>query len=387
VKGTSSRLGAPDERPDVTAGFRRRWPGLAWAALSLLNIAAIVVWPSVDTIPFHLIALGFTALYWLRIWAVGPMLWGLGIVVITTITGIGLDVLRDARNIEEVAEIPLMAAMFVAIVWHANRRITADQERHLVWEENARLLGAQRQFLQDASHHLRTPVTIALTHAELLARGLTSSEELHDVRVVIAEMTRLRRLSERLLVIAASEDPEFLHPEPITLDEFAIDIVQRWRPTARRHWQFGQLEAAVIRADRERLGLAVDALVENAIKHTSDGDVIQISVLYGEGDTIRMIVSDTGSGISPDEIPYVFDRFRTGAGGGGSRGTGLGLALVRAVATAHRGEARVWSVPGAGTEFELVLPAAAEGKADAPTATVFGDWYGALERRPQSAGS
>jgi signal transduction histidine kinase len=383
VKGTGSRLGDPGGRPDAPAGVRRGWPGLAWAALSLLNIAAIAVWPSVDTVPFHLIALGFTVLYWLRIWAVGPMLWGLGIVIITTITGIGLDVLRDAQNIEEVAEMPLMAGMFVAIVWHANRRITADHERHLVCEENARLLGAQRRFLQDASHHLRTPVTIALTHAELLARGLTSSEELHDVQVVIAEMTRLRRLSERLLVIAASEDPKFLHPEPIALDEFAIDTVQRWRPTAQRRWQFGQLEAATVRADLERLGLAVDALVENAIKHTSDDDVIQISVSHGEGDTIRMTVSDTGSGISPDEIPYVFDRFHTG----GSRGTGLGLALVRAVATAHRGEAHVRSMPGEGTEFELVLPAIPEGEADAPTATVYRDWYGALERRPQRAGS
>jgi two-component system, OmpR family, sensor kinase len=200
-------------------------------------------------------------------------------------------------------------------------------------------------------------------------------------------MSRLRRLSERLLVIAASEDPEFLHPEPIALDEFAIEIVQRWRPTARRRWQFGQLDAAIIRADLERLGLAVDALVENAVKHTSDDDVIDISVLHGEGGTIRLIVSDTGSGISPDEIPYVFDRFRTGANGGGSRGTGLGLALVRAVATAHRGEAHVRSMPGAGTEFELVLPAIAEGEAYAPTRTVYRDWYGALGRRPQSAGS
>jgi signal transduction histidine kinase len=341
-------------------------------------VAAIASWPAADTIPFHLIAIGFTALYWFRIWPADPMLWGLGIVTITTVTGIGLDVLHDAQQIEEVTEMPLMAAMFVATVWHANRRITADHERHLVGEENARLLNAQRRFLQDASHHLRTPVTIALTHAELLARDLTGRTELGDVQVVIGEMGRLRRLSERLLVIAAADDPDFLHPEPIALDEFAIETVRRWRPTAQRRWQLGRLDPATVRADIERLGLAVDALLENAVRHTSDDDVIQMSVVRGQGGTIRMIVSDTGSGIPAAELPHVFERFRTGSHPRGSRGTGLGLALVRAVANAHGGQVHVRSGPGEGSEFELVLPHDREAGEPAATAG-----YGVLERRPQ----
>ena len=85
-------------------------------------------------------------------------------------------------SMEEVADIPLLASMFVAIVWHANRTVTADNERRLIGDENARLLAAQRRFLQDASHHLRTPVTIALTHAELLARDLTGEQELGTSR-------------------------------------------------------------------------------------------------------------------------------------------------------------------------------------------------------------
>lgn len=383
MKGTVSPPGDQGGRQDAPAGFWRGWPSLAWAALSLLNIAAIAAWPSADTIPFHLIAIGFTVLYWLRIWPADPMLWGLGIVLITTVTGIGLDVLHGAEGVEEVTEMPLMAAMFVATVWHANRRITVDHERHLVGKENARLLSAQRRLLQDASHYLRTPITIALTHAELLARDLTGRTELHDVQMVIAEMTRLRRLSERLLVIAAAEDPDFLHLEPVALDEFAIDTIRRWQPTAPRGWQFGRLDAVTIWADLERLGLAVDALLENAVKHTSDDDVIQMSFFRGEDGTIRVIVSDTGSGIPASELPYVFDRFRTGSNTRGTRGTGLGLALVRAVAKAHGGDARVRSAPGEGSEFELVLPAATGEEADEPTATVYRDWHDALQSRPQ----
>lgn len=343
--------------------------------LSLLNLAAIVVWPSWETVPFHLISIGFAALYGLRIWPVDPMVWGLGVVIIATFTGICLDLLHVDETVEEVAEIPLMAAMFVAIVWHANRRVTADYERRLIGEKNARLLSAQRRFLQDASHHLRTPVTIALTHAELLARDLAGRDELRDVQVIVAEMDGLRRLSERLLVIAASEDQDFLNPELVALDGFALDVVRRWRPTAQRRWQLGRLDAAIVRADPERLGLAVDALLENAVRHTPADGVIRLSVVRGEGGKIRMIVSDTGSGIPADELPHVFDRFRTGSRVNGTRGTGLGLALVRAVAEAHGGDVHVRSAPGEGSEFELVLPAVAGGKSAEPPASAYREWH------------
>jgi two-component system OmpR family sensor kinase len=332
---------------------------VAWVALSLLNLAAIAVWPSWDTIPFHLISIGFALLYGLRVLPAAPELWGLGIVIITTFTGVSLDLLRDAHSVEEFADAPLLAAMFVATVWHANRRITADRELRLIGEKNARLLSAQRRFLQDASHQLRTPITIALTYAELLARDLHGSKELRDIQMVIAEMTLLRRLSERLLVIAAAEDPDFLRTEPVMLDEFALEVIERWRPTAQRRWKLGRLDDAAVLADLERLGLAVDALLENAVKHTSADDVIELSAISDVPGLARLVVGDAGSGIGADELGHVFERFRTGSSVSGIRGTGLGLALVRAVAEAHGGSVIVRSAPGEGSEFEIALPVAA----------------------------
>jgi signal transduction histidine kinase len=377
----------PGPRSGDRPGFRRGWLDLACALLSLLNLAAILLWPSWNTIPFHIISIGFAALYGLRIWPVDPMVWGLGVVIITTFTGISLDVLHVDEPVEEVAEIPLMAAMFVAIVWHANHRVTADYERHLIGVRNARLLGAQRRFLQDASHHLRTPVTIALTHAELLARELAGRDELRDVQVILAEMNALRRLSERLLAIAAAEDPDFLRLEPVGLDGFALEVVHRWLPTVPRRWQLGRLDEAIVWADPERLGLAVDALVENAVRHTSEDGVIQLSVIRDEGEEggkVRLIVSDTGSGIPADELTRVFDRFHTGSRSKGTRGTGLGLALVRAVAQAHGGTVGVRSAPGEGSEFELLLPELAMTEPNAiPFAAARRKWLGAIEwRRP-----
>ena len=369
TRGAGRRATARAARASGSFGWpwRVAWVDVAWVLFSLANLACILIFSHWETIPFHFIWISLTLLYGFRVWATKPTLWVLGVVMATTFAAISRDVLGGAQSVDELNEVPLMAAMFWLMVWHAQRRLAADQERDLVSEENARLLATQRRFLQDASHQLRTPITIALGHAELLAQELTDRTERRDIQVVVGELTRLRRLGERLLVIAASEDPDFLRPEPVALDRFTMDVIRRWRPTAERQWQIGRLDAATIGADRERLGLAVDALLENAVRHTTDGDMIQLSVVEaGPGLPVRMIVADTGAGILPTELAHIFDRFRTGSPVSGSqaartKGTGLGLALVRAVAHAHGGDVRVRSTPRVGSEFELVLPASAVG--------------------------
>lgn len=337
--------------------FRPGWLDAGWAIFSAINLVAIFAMPSWETVPFHFIWISVTLLYGFRTWAAKPTLVVLGVVMAGTGAGIGLDVVRGAEPGAELTEVPLMAAMFLAMVWHARRKLAAEQESSLVSEENGRLLATQRRFLQDASHQLRTPITIALGHAELLARDLTGRQEGHDIQVILGELNRLRRISERLLVIAASEDPEFLHPEAVALDSFTMEILRKWRPTANRRWQLGRLDKATVQADKERLGLAIDALLENAVRHTGDRDVIKLSVIApGLGLPVRMIVSDGGQGIPDEQLQHIFDRFRSGDSGH-PRGTGLGLALVRAVARAHGGQVLVRSHPGQGSEFELLLPA------------------------------
>jgi signal transduction histidine kinase len=345
--------------------IRLSWPfrpvllDVAWAAFSAVNLIAIFAFAGWETVPFHFIWISFTLVYGFRTWAPGPTLAVLGVVMATTGAAIGVDVARGTESVAELTEVPLMAAMFVAMVWHARRKLTAELQSRRFGEENARLLATQRRFLQDASHQLRTPITIALGHAELLATGLTGRQEGHDIEVVMGELNRLRRIAERLLVIAAAEGPEFLQPEAVELDSFVMDILRRWRPTADRRWRLGRLDKVTVQADRERLSLAVDALLENAVRHTADGDAIKLSVVSaGSGLPVRILVSDTGRGIPASLLPHVFDRFRSGDSGP-ARGTGLGLALVSAVARAHGGDVRVHSTPGQGSEFEVLLPAPA----------------------------
>jgi len=338
--------------------YRPGWLDAAWVISFTFGLIAIIAFPDWETVPLHLIWISATLLYGFRAWPTRPTLLVLGVVLACTGTVMGLDVVRGREPLAELTEVPMMAAMFGAMVWHARRKLAAEHEARMVGEENARLLATQRRFLQDASHQLRTPITIALGHAELLASELSGRQEGNDISVILGELTRLRRIAERLLVIAAADDPEFLAPEPVALDSFTMDVLRRWRPTAERRWQLGRLDKVTVQADRERLGLAIDALLENAVRHTADGDVIKLSVTASTpGGEIRMTVTDGGSGVPTELLPHVFDRFRVG-NGGHPRGTGLGLALVRAVARAHGGDVLVRSWPGHGSDFELLLPPA-----------------------------
>ena len=251
----------------------------------------------------------------------------------------------------------LILASGLGLVWHGNLGRSAAAGSDRPGDETGQLPANQRTFLQDAAHQLKTPITIALGHAELLAAELAGHREQQDVYVMVGELTRLKSLSERLLLIAASQDPVFLCLAPVALDSFLVEALRRWQPTARRVWATGRLDAVTVPADHERLGLALDALLENAVQHTGAGDTIRLSVQQDdEAKSARLVVEDSGEGIMPAEIDHIFDRFRTGPARGGPRGTGLGLTLVRAVALGHGGAVRVRSTPGAGSSFELVLP-------------------------------
>jgi signal transduction histidine kinase len=333
------------------------WIDLAWVVLWLLGLAGILIFERWEAIPFHLIWITFALLYSFRVRTTGATVWVLAAMVVTTFAAISMDVLRGAQPADELTEVPLMAAMFWVMMWHGRRRQAADAESVRVIEENGRLLTMQQQFLQDASHQLRTPITIALGHSELLAKNLVDNQDKRDINVVVGELNRLRLLSERLLLIAASADPDFLQPESVELGGFVADVLWRWRRTADRRWQLGRVDEAIVAADRERLGLAVDALLENAVQHTRPGDTIRLSVISGEGqDRARLVVEDTGSGIAPVELAHIFERFATGSQTAGRRGTGLGLALVRAVADGHGGGIEAYSALGQGSRFELTLP-------------------------------
>jgi signal transduction histidine kinase len=336
--------------------YRERWIDVAWGLFSVLNLIAILLIPEWETVPFHFIWVSLTLLYGFRVWRTRPTLAVLAVVMASTGLFIGIDTIRGEQPPDELTEVPLMAAMFLAMVWHARRRVAATAEVERISMANARLVGRQRRFVQDASHELRTPITVALGHAELIQRTTTDPTIASDASVISDELLRLRRLADRLLLLASTEDPQFLHRTSVDLRIIVEEALHRWAAAPRR-WSFGALHDAVVLADAERLGVALDALIENAIAHTADGDEIELSV-RATATTAVASVRDTGAGIAPADLDRVFERFAR-ADPGRSRhtgGFGLGLPIVRAIAEAHEGSVGVRSAPGAGSTFEITLP-------------------------------
>jgi two-component system, OmpR family, sensor kinase len=246
--------------------------------------------------------------------------------------------------------------MFVIMVWHARRRQAALEEMRRVADHNLRLLERQRRFLQDASHELGTPITVALGHTELIQKAIADPSLAEDARVATDELLRLRRLASRLLLLASADGPDFLRLAPVDAAELVLDAIGRWNHVPRR-WSVGTITEATVEADRDSLTLALDALIENAVHHTPEDGRIEVGVRR-DGQDIVIGVTDSGSGVPSAEMERIFDRFsRTDpARSREDGGFGLGLAIVRAIAEAHGGTARVDSDPGQGATFELVLP-------------------------------
>ena len=231
-------------------------------------------------------------------------------------------------------------------------------EMKRVSEHNLQLLDQQRRFLQDASHELGTPIAIALGHAELIESAATDQAIAKDARVAVDELLRMRRLTSRLLLLASSDNPDFLSVAPVDVEAIVVEALHRWSHIPRQ-WSLGAMSEAWANADQDRLTMALDALVENAVDHTDPGGKIELSARR-EGDDVVVGVRDSGAGIPAAEVDRIFSRFsRIDAGRSRSAGGfGLGLAIVKAIAEAHVGSVKVYSTLGRGSLFELRLPAA-----------------------------
>ena len=178
--------------------------------------------------------------------------------------------------------------------------------------------------------------------------------------MITGELARLRRLTHRLLLLASAGSPGFLQVGPVATDSLVLDALERWAHVP-RHWRLGEVAEATVLGDGDRLIVALDALLENAVAHTEPGDRIEVSVRLDDGRAV-IAVTDSGCGIPPTDLDRIFGRFaraepyRSREAGG----FGLGLPIVQAIAEAHHGSVGVHSASGHGATFELIIPAVAE---------------------------
>ncbi len=361
------------------------WPrpsrlDVAWATFALATLVAMIVWPGWEAIPIHIVWISLTLVYGFRIWRLSSPA-GVVLAVIILMSGaVFADAFEGLQLWGELFEIPLISAMFLAMAWNARRRQQA-------LEAQTRLVERQEQFIHDASHELRTPVTIARGHLELLL----GTKPMPEVDVALDELSRIEAIVDRLLLLAKSAEPDFVIASDIDLEEFLEEVFIRWAGVAPRAWQLGDLAPGTVTVDAEAIRTVLDALLENAVRYTEPLDVIELRASSDGPEAVIEIV-DHGCGVDPASLDRIFGRFARVdvARGRDKGGAGLGLAIVAAIAKAHGGRCTVRSSDGV-TVFALHLPRfrpagatpdgdAAVAETPAPGSLVPGGWRQAASR-------
>jgi two-component system, OmpR family, sensor kinase len=221
-----------------------------------------------------------------------------------------------------------------------------------------RAFSAQRQLLDDVGHELRTPITVVRGHVELV--DASDPREVAEAReLVLDELDRMNRLVDDLIVLAKARRPDFLHWADVDVAPLVDEVLDKAQGLGARRWTVDGRADAVVRADPQRLTQALLQLLANAVKFTTEEDVVALGSA-SDGRRVRIWVRDTGPGIPEEDHERVFQRFTRGSDTRGTEGSGLGLTIVSAIMEAHGGRVELDSAPGHGATFTLVLPTLTE---------------------------
>lgn len=219
----------------------------------------------------------------------------------------------------------------------------------------------QEQFLSDASHELKTPLTVILSSAELLGQSALP-EQMVYLDNIRSESRRMKQLVEDMLTLSRTQrGAETMLEQTADLAEVAVTASLRFEPVAfeaGRRLTYDIAASLPVRGDAARLGQSLAALLDNAVKYSASGTEIRLSALK-QGRFAVVTVENRGADIPPDKLPHIFDRFfRADEARTDGDSFGLGLPIAKAIIEAHRGTLRCESGGGV-TRFIISLPLAA----------------------------
>jgi two-component system, OmpR family, sensor kinase len=235
--------------------------------------------------------------------------------------------------------------------------VLADSFNHMMdrLEEGFRL---QRDFVSDASHELRSPLTVLRGRIEQLSDHAGDREAVQgEADELMREVRRMERLTDDMLTLAKAERGGLLQPRRVPIDDFVEDLRRDLPLLGSRHYSVESSVHGDLDADPDRLSQVLRNLVANAVRHTTGDGHIDISVASDNGSAV-FAVCDDGTGIEPDQLVRIFDRFhRTDEGRSRAEGgSGLGLAIARAIVEAHGGTISASSTPGEGATIRFRIP-------------------------------
>ena len=233
---------------------------------------------------------------------------------------------------------------------------------NVMLDEQAATEAKLRQFVADASHELRTPVSAIGGFADLWREGAVDPDQLDDVmRRIGQESARMRGLVEDLLLLARLEEGRALAAESVDLAALAADAVLDASAThPSRQVTLHAPEPVGVQGDEARLRQVLANLMSNALVHTDAATTVEVRA-ERRGDAALLAVRDDGPGMRPEAAAKAFDRFWRADPSRARAGAGLGLAIVRGIVAAHHGEVRLDTAPGAGTTVRVVLEASLGG--------------------------
>lgn len=220
---------------------------------------------------------------------------------------------------------------------------------------------SQKRFVANASHEIKTPLTVIQTELEILEKKINDVESTESIKNALSEIDNLTKLTNSLLTIVKLDASKTkLNLSSIRIDELLADCAQTMNQAAIKkdiQMNLSIDDAIEINADKEKLKSVFTNLIDNAVKYSSAGSAVSIDLKRIENDRVEIKVKNRGHGISPNEIPYIFNRFyRSNEIRAEINGSGLGLAIAKEIVELHRGKISVESNEEGKTVFTVMLP-------------------------------
>ncbi|WP_158264256.1 sensor histidine kinase [Amycolatopsis sp. CA-126428] len=306
--------------------------------------------PGAETIPFHFVWISIAIVFGVNYWPLSGMLTVLGFVTASTGAILWHHAMAGDIGLEETSEIPLMAAVFLVMVWHVRGRQAALAKAEQAAATEHRRAETQDLFVRLGSHEMKTSLTIARGYVELIRAAHENHQTEQDAGIVLDELTKLEKMTAGLTTLMQLNSPA--DRSPVDLDAFAARTVRRWEAVAERDWRV-DCAVGVVLTNEERLQAALDSLIENAVAFTRDGELIAVTTRVESG-RVFLEVTDSGRGICPEDQQHIFTPRWSHRDG--DRSSGLGLTIVRTAVENLGGTISVASEPGVGTTFRMRLP-------------------------------